>query len=283
MVEEGDERLAHQSHTVLKAQNLGLLATTQSLQGLLPLEILFKQAYITDSFPSKILELLRTCAKHSRDIILAQCSTRKGLLIYRDTLYVSDDPALQLHLLKEHHDAPSAGHVGRAKTFELLARSYYWPTMCKFVERYMRTYHTSGCSRSKTSRHVPFGVLRPLPVPQKPWTYISIDFVTRLPESKGKDAILVVVDRLSTMKHYIAYHMTTGSEDLARLYIDHIWKLHGLPTSIVSDRGTQFTSKFWKSLCKALKITVAMSSAFHPEIDGQTERANTVMEQYLRS
>jgi hypothetical protein len=110
-----------------------------------------------------------------------------------------------------------------------------------------------------------------------------MDFVTGLPESKGKDAILVVVDRLSKMKHYIASHTTTGSEDLARLYIDHVWKLHGLPTSIVSDRGTQFTSKFWKPLCKALKITVAISSAFHPETDSQPERANAIMEQYLRS
>jgi hypothetical protein len=110
-----------------------------------------------------------------------------------------------------------------------------------------------------------------------------MDFVTGLPESKGKDAILVVVDRLSKMKHYIACHMTTGSEDLARFYIDHVWKLHGLPTSIVSDRSTQFTSKLWKSPCKALKITAAMSSAFYPEMDGQTERANAIMEQYLRS
>jgi hypothetical protein len=110
-----------------------------------------------------------------------------------------------------------------------------------------------------------------------------MDFVTGLPESKGKDSILVVVDRLSKMKHYIACHTTTGSGDLAGLYVNHIWKLHGLPTSILSDRGTQFTSKFWKSLCKELKITVAMFSAFYPETDGETERTDAIMEQYLRS
>lgn len=174
-----------------------------------------------------------------------------------------------------------AEHLGKTKTFELLSRTYYWPKMRATVDQYVRNCHT--CSRSKTARHAPFGVLRPLAAPQRPWLHISMDFVTRLPSSRGKDAILVVVDRLSKMKHYIACNTTTSSEELAGLFIDNVWKLHGLPASIVSDRGTQFTSHFWKSLCKQLKITAVMSSAFHPETDCQTERANAVMEQYLRS
>ncbi|KAI0992280.1 hypothetical protein K3495_g15906, partial [Podosphaera aphanis] len=153
--------------------------------------------------------------------------------------------------------------------------------MRDYIAKYVRNCHT--CQRSKPNNHGKFGVLRPLPIAQQPWQEVSMDFVTGLPVSKGCDAILVVVDRLSKMRHLIACKITTTSEDLAELYLQHVWKLHGLPTHITSDRGTQFTAHFWKNLCKHLNIEARMSTAFHPETDGQTERFNAVMEQYLRS
>jgi hypothetical protein len=109
-----------------------------------------------------------------------------------------------------------------------------------------------------------------------------MDFVTGLPESEGYDAIMVVVDRLTKMRHLLPCNTTVNSEDVAQLYLRNIWKLHGLPTHVTSDRGTQFTAKFWRALCKHLDIEARMSTAFHPETDGQTERLNAVMEQYLR-
>lgn len=110
-----------------------------------------------------------------------------------------------------------------------------------------------------------------------------MDFVTGLPESSGFDAICVVVDRLSKAFHEIACHSTIDAEGLAKLYLQNVWRLHGSPDTIVSDRGTLFVSQFWSALCKRLAITSLLSSAYHPETNGQTERTNAVMEQYLRS
>jgi transposase InsO family protein len=109
-----------------------------------------------------------------------------------------------------------------------------------------------------------------------------MDFVTGLPESEGYDAIMVVVDRLTKMRYFLSCNTTINSEDVAQLYLRNTWKLHGLPTHVTSDRGMQFIAKFWRTLYKHLGIEARMSTAFHPETDGQTERLNAVMEQYLR-
>jgi len=127
-----------------------------------------------------------------------------------------------------------------------------------------------------------FGVLRPLSVPEKPWEDISMDFVVGLPECEGFDAVWVVVDRLSKMRHFIPCHTTIDAVGLARLFLREVVRLHGLPRSIVSDRGPQFASTFWGQICSRLGIDRRMSTAFHPQTDGQTERMNAGMEQYLR-
>jgi hypothetical protein len=110
-----------------------------------------------------------------------------------------------------------------------------------------------------------------------------MDFITHLTPSQGYDAILVVVDRLTKMRHFIPCKSTCGAEEVARLYTRYIWKLHGLPTTVISDRGPQFVAQFWKHLTKRLKINTLLSTAYHPETDGQTERLNAVLEQYLRA
>jgi len=109
-----------------------------------------------------------------------------------------------------------------------------------------------------------------------------MDFVTGLPESEGYDAIWVVVDRLTKMRHLVPCKSSIDTAGLSDLFINYVWKLHGLPNTIVSDRGTQFASAFWRHLCARLGIEVKLSTAFHPQTDGQTERLNAVMEQYLR-
>jgi transposase InsO family protein len=153
--------------------------------------------------------------------------------------------------------------------------------MRRHVRQYIRNCHT--CQRSRTPRHRPSGVLRPLPIPSRPWSSISMDFVTGLPWSNGNDAIWVVVDRLTKMRHFVPCRTTTSSSDLADLFLQNVWKLHGLPQDIISDRGPQFASDFWRQLCSRLGISPRLSTAFHPETDGQTERANKTMEQYLRA
>jgi hypothetical protein len=109
-----------------------------------------------------------------------------------------------------------------------------------------------------------------------------MDFITHLPESSGRDAVLVVVDRLTKIKHFIACNGTCDAKEVARLFTKYVWKLHGLPRTIVSDRGPQFISEFWSHLTKRLGTQALLSTAYHPQTDGQTEIANAFLEQYLR-
>jgi hypothetical protein len=168
-------------------------------------------------------------------------------LINRDCIYVLDYIPLRVQLLQDHHDPPAVGRPGRAKTLELHARRYYWPSMRKDVDHFVRNCHIRR--RTKSTRHTPYGILRPLSVPEQPWQHISVDFVPGLPRSKGFDTICVVVDRLTKQWHLIPYTPTVIAEGLVDLFCDRIFRYHGLPETIVSDRGPQFASHFWKHLC----------------------------------
>jgi IS30 family transposase len=123
----------------------------------------------------------------------------------------------------------------------------------------------------------------PNQVPEKPWAHISADFIVKLPESQGHDSILVVCDRFSKMAHFIHTMEMTTAKGLAKLFRDNVWKLHGLPESIISDQGPQFAAEFMKELNSMLGIQTKLSTAYHPQTDGQTERINQDLEQYLRS
>jgi len=122
----------------------------------------------------------------------------------------------------------------------------------------------------------------PNAIPEKLWSHISADFITKLPLAQRYDAILVVCDRFSKMAHFIATTEKTSAEGLAKLFQDHVWKLHGLPESIISDRGVQFTAGMMKELNNLLGIQIKLSTAYHPQTDGQKERVNQELEQYLR-
>ncbi|KAG0161705.1 hypothetical protein PDIDSM_4973 [Penicillium digitatum] len=223
---------------------------------------LLLEAYNQDKVVQSILEALDKNASRHPEITLADCERRGNYLYYRKPL-------------------PTVGHPGRSKTYELLSREYYWPRVYQYVSDWTKNCHT--CRRITPAREVRQGILRQLPVPERAWQDISMDFITHLPLSYGYDAILVVVDRLTKMKHFIHCKGTCKAEEVARLYTRHVWKLHGLPNTVVSDRGPQFVAQFWKHLTKRLRITNLLSTAYHPETDGQTERANAVLEQYLRA
>ena len=140
------------------------------------------------------------------------------------------------------------------------------------------------CQRVKAEHHRLAGLLRPLEIPEWKWDDISMDFVVGLPRTqKGNDAIWVIVDRLTKVAHFIPVRETFRVPRLAQLYIDHILRLHGVPKSIISDRGPQFTSLFWKELQGCLGTKFKFSSAYHPQIDGQTERVNQILEDLLRA
>jgi hypothetical protein len=182
--------------------------------------------------------------------------------------------------MQRHHDIKTRGHLGQRNTLEQLSREYYWPGMRKFVNDYVRTCET--CSRNKLPRHKPHGFLHPLPIPTKAWQSVSMDFIVELPPSEGFDAIYVCVDRFTKMAHFIPTNSNVTAEQAAGHYINGIFRLHGLPDDIVSDRGQQFTSRFTQSLLDLCDIKGNRSTAYHPQSDGQTERTNQTLEQYLR-
>ena len=277
--EENEERQAHRMQTVLKSQNLGLLADIQPTNGCSHFDILLSKAYEADPFPSEIIASLLNGQCTCNKISLNRCEIQDQCWYYCESLFVPDYPEIRLYLLQQHHDVLNAGHCCLAKTFELLAREYIWFGMRKDVRRYIRNCHT--CQRSRTPRRRRSGILRPFPIPYRPWPSISMDFVTGLPWSNGNDAIWVVVDRLTKTRHFIPCRTTTNATDLANLFLHHVWKHHGLPLDIISDRGPQFANDFWRQLCSWLGISPHLSTALHPETDGQTERANQTMEQYL--
>lgn len=161
-----------------------------------------------------------------------------------------------------------------------MERHYFWPKMRETIAQYL--LNCEICKRVKSTHHAPHGYLKPLPIPQQPWEEISMDFVSGQPTSNTYNCGLVVVDRLSKMRHLIPCHTAVDAEETEKLYLHNVRKLHGLPFHITSDRGTQFMSRFWKALCKQLKIQARMSVAYHPEIERQTERLIAGMKQYLR-
>lgn len=207
---------------------------------------------------------------------------RDGLL-YKDgtRLYIPECPLRQL-LLSEAHDAPLSGHLGRDKTFDRLSRAFYWPKMHHMVHQYCRTCPT--CQAIKPSRQLPMGLLQPLPIPQKRWSSVSMDLITQLPPTKaGHTAIVVFVDRLTKM---IICEPTTDNvtaQQLATIFYRAVFRFHGIPTSIVSDRDPKFTSEFWRAYHKRLGTKLNMSTSRHAQTDGQTERANQTLEDMLRA
>ena len=163
---------------------------------------------------------------------------------------------------------------------ELVTRNFWWPGVTREVKQYVEG--CNSCQRNKNRTEQPVGKLMPNSIPEKPWTHISADFITKLPLAQGYDVILVVVDQLTKMVHFIPTTEKTTAEGLAKLFRDNVWKLHGLPKSIISDRGPQFTVGLMRELNQMLGIESKMSTAFYPQTDGQMERVNQELEQYLR-
>jgi len=202
------------------------------------------------------------------------------LVLKEGKIYVPKDEKLRGEVIRLHHDVPAAGHGGRWKTVELVTRNYWWPGVTRDVGKYVEGCDL--CQRMKNRTEEPAGKLKLSEVPQKTWSHLTVDFITKLPVVAGKDAILVVCDKLSKMTHFVATTEETSAEGLARLFRDNVWKLHRLPESVVSDRGPQFAAELTKELNRMLGIKTKLSTAFHPQMDGQMERMNQELEQYLR-
>jgi hypothetical protein len=242
-----------------------------------------------DALRTDILAALpsdESASQHLRSPVAPWSFSSSGLLLYNMRVYVPDARDLRLRVLQTKHDHVTAGHPGFRKTLELVKREFYWPGLRAFVSEFCKS--CDECPRNKAARHKPYGLLKQLPIPDRPWESISADFIVELPPSIASDsgsthnAILVVVDRLTKMVHFIPTTTTATASDLARLYVTHVFSKHGVPSDIVSDRGSTFTSQFMTALGRLLNIKLNFSTAFHPETDGQTERTNQQIEVYLR-
>lgn len=203
----------------------------------------------------------------------------RGLLYYQDKLYIPKSQ--RLTILLSRHDTLMSGHYGVSKTMEYINRDFWWPKMVNEIETYVKS--CAVCQRVKPGRHKPIGLLKPLPVPSDRWSSVTMDFITDLPPCKGFDSIMVVVDRFTKMAHFSPCTKTITAQGTAKLYIDRVLRHHGIPESIISDRGTQFKSEFWKEFWTQLNVPTSMSTSYHPETDGQTERVNAGINQYIRT
>ena len=185
-----------------------------------------------------------------------------GLLRFRGKIYVPQSPDLHRQIVALCHNTHIAGHPGRWKMLELVSRNYWWPQISRYIGQYVSTCDL--CLRTKPWQHSPVGKLQPLSVPDAWWDTLSVDFVVELPESSRHDAIMTIVDSVSKRVHFVPTHTTVTAEGVARLFLHHIWKLHGLLKRVVSDCGPQFIASFTKELYRLLGIQLSSSTAWHP-------------------
>ncbi|SYW85973.1 uncharacterized protein UHO2_02207 [Ustilago hordei] len=192
---------------------------------------------------------------------------------------------LRFMVMTQCHDGITAGHVGRDATIKAAQRHYWWPNMTAWIADYVASCPV--CARYKAPRHHPYGLLQPLATPDRPWGSISLDFIEGLPPSKKYDfktydSILVIVDRLTKFAILAPTHKTVTAKQTAVLLYRHMVRLFGYPDHMVLDRGRQFISGAWKAFTEQMGVKHSLSTAYLPQTDGQTERVNQVIEQYLR-
>lgn len=169
-----------------------------------------------------------------------------GMLYYKTKLLIDPKSPFTMTMLKEHHDITAGGHSGISKTLKRLRRVCYWKGMRRMVKDYIST--CEACQRSKAENVAPAGLLQPLPIHERIWEDLSMDFIEGLPTSHHKSAIMVVVDRLTKYIHIFALTHPYNANTIAQIFMDGICRLHGMPRTIISDRGTIFTSAFWREL-----------------------------------
>ncbi len=248
----------------------------------------FGTAYNQDSYFQEIYSKMGTPAVDSLE---PRLKTRASYFVkIDDRLYLSDGTEFRLaipsgdirrKLLSEVHDTVTGGHLGVEKIYELLSRLYFWPRMYKDTRHFVLSCET--CLKVKTSTALTPGLLQQYPVPTKNWEWVSLDLVSGLPKSKaGNDAVIVFVDKLSKMAHFVACKTTVTAVQLADIFFHTVFRIHGLPKVLISDRDPRFNSAFWRALFRKLQTRLNMSSPLRPQTDGQTERVNKVLGDMVR-
>ena len=202
-------------------------------------------------------------------------------ILHQGRIWLPRNLPLLPTIITEFHATPTGGHMGIMKTMARVRENFTWASMKEDIQRHITNCIT--CQQIKTDHRHPPGLLCPLPVPARPWEDLSLDFISGLPPYRGNSVILVIIDRFSKGIHLgsLPSHHTAFS--VAQLFMELSGKLHGMPRSLVSDRDPLFLSRFWQELFKMSGTKLRMSSAYHPQSDGQTEAMNKIVEQYLRA
>eukprot|EP00253_Pinus_taeda_P017334 PITA_17334 len=205
-----------------------------------------------------------------------------GIVYFQQRIYVPNQNKIKSLIMDEFHISHYAGHPGYQKMMKAIRKEYFWPGMKKDVVEYLA--QCLECQQIKAEHQHPAGLLQPLPIPQWKWEIISMDFITGLPKTKkNNDSIMVVVDKLSKAAHFIPVQSTYRAAQIAHMFMQNVFRLHGLPKTIISDQDVKFTSAFWKTLFAELGTQLNFSTAYHPQTDGQTERVNQAVEDMLRA
>ncbi|WVZ90691.1 hypothetical protein U9M48_036972 [Paspalum notatum var. saurae] len=241
------------------------------------------------SLEDQIKEAQRSCpciaeikVGMEKDLMPESRKDEQGTIWLKNRLCVPLSESIRETIMTEAHCTKYSIHPGSTKMYQDLKWLFWWRRMKRDKAKFIAKCDT--CNRIKAERQRSAGLLKPLEIPMWKWEKITMDFIVGLPRTpKGNDSIWVIVDRSTKSAHFIPVNTRFDTAKLAKIYVQNILRLHGAPLSIVSDRGPQFTAKFWKSLHKAMDTKLDYSTAYHPQTDGQTERVNQLLEDLLRA
>ena len=209
-----------------------------------------------------------------------QAWEENGIIYIDGRIYVPNSQKIKEKILQENHELVDIGHPGQQQMIDLIKRNYWWPGIKNNVKRYVQGCFK--CQQNKVQHMKRTRELYPLKTPEGPWKEISIDIIGPLPKLNRKDTIVVIMDRFTKMIWLKATTINVSLEEIAKIYHDKIWKLYGVPRTILSDRGPQFASRFMKELMKALRTKWMLSTAYHLQTDEQTEQINQEIGTFLR-
>lgn len=223
----------------------------------------------------KLLEQLAIRPDPKNRFTLAQ-----GIIRFRDRIWLGGSTELQQKIMTAFHDSPVRGHSRFPVTYKRIRRLFAWPKMKTHIEQYVRCCQI--CQQAKTERVASPGLLQPLPVPQASWDMITMDFIDGLPQSGQHNCIWVLVDGMTKFAHFLLRAHPYTASRVALLFMQRIYPIHGFPHAIVSDRDPVFTSHCWQELFCYADTELRLSTANHPQTDGQSERVNQCLKTFLR-
>lgn len=205
---------------------------------------------------------------------------QQGILRFRGRIWLGGTTALQQQIIRAFHDSAMGGHSGFPVTYRRVRRLFAWPKMKNHVQQYIRCCQV--CQQAKPDRAASSGLLSPLPIPKERWDLITMDFVDGLPQLGKFNCLLVIVDKRTWFAHFLPLAHPYRASKVAQLYMNQVYKIHGFPKATVSDRDPVFTSHFWQELFRYAGTELRLSTANHPQTDGQTKRVNQCVETFFR-